>query len=574
MPLAPSPSVTLSETLRLALPPGSRAVAGEGLLGRRIAWARVLGARGGGLGASDGGELLILSGALAGSAADARTLARRIPEMAGAGAVAFLVPGTPPDALVCACADSAVPLLSVPAGTPPAEVERAVVGLILDRDAQVRRRADEVHGKLLATMLANAGLPALLAALGEATGLSAAVFDDYLALQACVPADDEFQAGLLRAAGNVFRREVAAGVPRPGRPLILELTHRGAPMSGHLHPLEIGTAWAGFLGLLGPADEADELDRLLAERLATLVTLELAKQRTIAEALQRGRGEFLADLLEGVFPNVEAILARGHQLGYDLLAPHLIYCLAPDAAEHPTVADQSRMPRSRSRRRFAEVARGTIVRFHPRALVAEREHGVVALVPVGTAGGRSALTDLVERVRSEVAGSLGDPVSAGLGAALGRPEDVEVVHREAVQALAIAQRLLGGGRTVDYAAAGIERLLVHLLDNPDLERFATDALGGLLAYDQRNRGELVHTLDVFLRCNGNHVRAAEQLHLHRNTLLYRLDRIREILRRDLDDSDTRLALQVALRIRGALPAGAGQHRELPARVATRRRRAG
>lgn len=571
MHATPSPPVSLSEILRLALPSGSRVVSGEACLGRRIHWARVLGTRTGGLAGVEGGELLILSGALAGSAADVRTLSRLIPEMVAAGATAFLVAGTPPNPLIVACVANDVPLLAVPDATALAEVERAIIGLILDRDAQVRRRAEEVHGKLLAAMLGNAGLPALLAALGEATGLAAAVFDDYLALQACVPEDEEFRAAVLEVAGNIFSREAGSGFQRPVRPLRFDLRHRGAALSGHLHPLEIGAARAGYLGLVGPVGEADELDRLLAERVATLVTIELAKQRTIAEALQRGRGELLADLLDGSFPNTEAVLARGHQLGYDLLAPHLIFALAPDGAG---LSGQAPPSRTRPRRRFAEVGRATIVRLHPRALVVEREHGLVVLVPVARAGDAEPLAELVERVRVEVAGTIGGGVSAGLGRALTAPDEVDVCHREAAQALTIAQRLLGGGRTVHYGRAGIERLLVHLLDNPELERFATDALGQLLAYDQSHRGELVHTLDVFLRCNGNHVRAAEQLHLHRNTLLYRLDRARAILGRELEDADTRLALQVALRIRGVLPAEATARLEPPTRVVARRRRAG
>jgi purine catabolism regulator len=63
----------------------------------------------------------------------------------------------------------------------------------------------------------------------------------------------------------------------------------------------------------------------------------------------------------------------------------------------------------------------------------------------------------------------------------------------------------------------------------------------------------VETLEGFFECNGNHARAAEALHLHRNTLLYRLDRIQSITGRDLGDAETRLSLQLALKIRRVFP---------------------
>jgi DNA-binding PucR family transcriptional regulator len=78
-------------------------------------------------------------------------------------------------------------------------------------------------------------------------------------------------------------------------------------------------------------------------------------------------------------------------------------------------------------------------------------------------------------------------------------------------------------------------------------------LGRLLRYDGEKNTELVPTLDAFLRAN-NATEVAARLNLHRNTLLYRLRRIREITNLDLDDPETRLALHLALRIGDALRA--------------------
>ena len=63
----------------------------------------------------------------------------------------------------------------------------------------------------------------------------------------------------------------------------------------------------------------------------------------------------------------------------------------------------------------------------------------------------------------------------------------------------------------------------------------------------------MRTLDAFLRAGGNHMRAARDLNVHRNTLIYRLERIQELLGgADLEDPETRLNLQLALKIRAAL----------------------
>src|SRR5439155_8114497 len=126
-----------------------------------------------------------------------------------------------------------------------------------------------------------------------------------------------------------------SGTSRPGRPVTLRFSHQGAAWVGLLHPLQIGAAWAGYLGLLSRPGQAGELERLLADRAAALVALELAKERAVAEATQRWRGDFLDDLLQSNYPSEEAILARGRQLGLDLLSAHLTFTLAADPAVEP-----------------------------------------------------------------------------------------------------------------------------------------------------------------------------------------------------------------------------------------------
>ncbi|NJO85200.1 MAG: PucR family transcriptional regulator, partial [Blastochloris sp.] len=58
---------------------------------------------------------------------------------------------------------------------------------------------------------------------------------------------------------------------------------------------------------------------------------------------------------------------------------------------------------------------------------------------------------------------------------------------------------------------------------------------------------LLKTLDAFFAGLGNLARTAEILHVHRNTLLYRLERIKKISGLDLDNAEDRLALWIALK---------------------------
>ena len=76
--------------------------------------------------------------------------------------------------------------------------------------------------------------------------------------------------------------------------------------------------------------------------------------------------------------------------------------------------------------------------------------------------------------------------------------------------------------------------------------FQEETIGPLLAHD--GGGEYIHTLEVYFEHNGNLSQTAEALFIHRNTLIYRMDRIAAITGLDMNRPETRLAVQLALHI--------------------------
>ncbi len=139
--------------------------------------------------------------------------------------------------------------------------------------------------------------------------------------------------------------------------------------------------------------------------------------------------------------------------------------------------------------------------------------------------------------------------SGGIGHLAKDLSNIPQSFREARQALEIGQRLFGEGNLHSFARLGIYRLLFHLYGQKELANFYSETLGPLLDANSRGNGALIETLEGFFRCNGNLSETARSMHLHRNSLLYRLGRIEELLGRSLEDPELRLSLQIALKIR-------------------------
>jgi PucR family transcriptional regulator, purine catabolism regulatory protein len=140
-------------------------------------------------------------------------------------------------------------------------------------------------------------------------------------------------------------------------------------------------------------------------------------------------------------------------------------------------------------------------------------------------------------------------VRAGLGSFHPGLRGVSRSYLEAQQAVDLGRKLRPEGGVHHH-----DELVPYLVlaQNPLLaERYVNHLLGRLLEADRRGRGSLLATLETYLT-RGSVKDAAEALHLHRHTVLYRLEKIRELVDGSLDDPAVRLRLHLALELRKLL----------------------
>ena len=95
----------------------------------------------------------------------------------------------------------------------------------------------------------------------------------------------------------------------------------------------------------------------------------------------------------------------------------------------------------------------------------------------------------------------------------------------------------------DFAAY---QLLQDHIDRDTLARFCLASIGPLLAHDRKNGTQFVETLDKYFQHNGSISDAAKDMYIHRNTYIYRLEKIKTLLDTDLKNSRKLLELQLGL----------------------------
>jgi purine catabolism regulator len=101
----------------------------------------------------------------------------------------------------------------------------------------------------------------------------------------------------------------------------------------------------------------------------------------------------------------------------------------------------------------------------------------------------------------------------------------------------------------DASAADVDRLLWVMRDSAELQRFIQCRLGPLLDHDTHRKNKLLPTVQALCAHGWHKAEAARALHLQRQALYHRTERIERLLAADLNDPPTRLGLELAVRAR-------------------------
>jgi DNA-binding PucR family transcriptional regulator len=374
-------------------------------------------------------------------------------------------------------------------------------------------RSTAIHERLTQVAVAGEGEEGIAEALHDLTGWPVAIEDRY---------------GNLRAWGGPGRPDPYPKQAQPSREeLIRRVRAAGRPVHEAGRLLAVASPRDDVLGviaLVGAPHEEAEGALVALEHGTTVLAMELARLQSVAEAELRLGRDLVEELLTN--PDESAALSRARALGYDLRRTHRVAIVMerqpdrrdPDARLHAV------------RRAAREAAIGTV------------------LVPRGDAVVVLSYTDQAwdtfqRRLRDE----LGQDVLVGVGGPCERVRDFPRSYREASLALRMGTPDRTGRRTIFYEQLGTYRLLAEVGELSVIDRFVEEWVGSLAAYDSKHDAELLKTLSSYLECRRNYDATAAALFVHRNTLKYRLRRIREISGHDLKDADTLFNLQLATR---------------------------
>lgn len=523
--------------LRFALPLGTTLVTGNP--DTPISWAVMVRAQPPAFPEVYGGELALVSMDILRSYDNRITLVEVVQSLAEVGVKAVAVAGEIARGVVPIANERELCLLSLPQGANLASTERAVNKLILNQSAQLTERAIDIQRQLARLAAENRNLNSLIQVIARATDQPVVVHDDVGVLmeQVYPSASKRSMSGraLMQSLPyGAFQKwlekesPTAAGVIVP------------SPI-GYTTVLKVEKRIAGYLSLVGKGEPLDEFDRLVLTYGADVCAIELAKTRAIATAVEQTRGDWVQMWLSGTPSDEDALLARAQQSGFDVHTSFVVAVFKAMTESGHVLPLESLM----------SLVRDDMARRQVNGAVGQYVDVIVALYPLENAAYLPRLRGQIDELRVQLA----TRTPSGLvGAGISRPcagiAGLREGYREAKDALNIAQELGEKDKTTFYGDLKLFQLLLALKDTslPQLRRFHQETIAALVEHDARKQSELIRTLEGFFDANGNLAKASLDLDVHRNTLVYRLERIAELTNMNLDDADNRLVLHLALKI--------------------------
>ena len=540
--------ITVEEVRRLAMPLSAHIIAGEGRLDGAVTWATVIHPEDDLASKSiQKHELILFAPVSNPSKARSDSELVRWSAEAQAAAVAFSAAVSP--TALAEAKSCHLPVMALSSDTRVRDVERTVISLLVNRKSQMERRGAQIYHQLTQMSSRNEGMDELIGAMARLTKKTVIIHDKRLhplshKLQPqFVDVWDDIELFLKKRnslPAELHDRRRAVDVDPPVLLQALPI----AGMARLVAPIIAKNVGRGYLSIIGREDDLDRIDQLVCEHGAAACALEMAKRKAVNETEKRLRGTFLDRLLLGDVSQQEAI-RQGARFQHDMTQTHLAFVLSWRGDDQPSL------------RRLETIVNATIASQQADALVwvREKEGEVAVFHATDFDNPIDKSLELSDAFSKAISRECPDHHAAvGLGQVARDLNAWRASYRDAVQAMELAKRLQ---TDIPFFIGdlGVYQLILNLSDREKLGDFCERTLGTLTHYDLRQGAELIKTLEAFFNCHGNLSQTAKTLIIHRNTLLYRMNRINEVAGIDLNRPETRLALHLAVTIRRLLMLG-------------------
>lgn len=281
----------------------------------------------------------------------------------------------------------------------------------------------------------------------------------------------------------------------------------------------------------------------------TLISLEILNKQEIYRKEQRVRGDLLDDLLRENYEDKELIYRRAKFISFDLTLPFLIFTIG--------VTEKNNILKSVPSDELSIVKSELILTVERQlstlkivSMCLEKNSGIVSMVCFRSQSEKNSVNTIVNVTVNHFRNKYKNfSFFAGFGRVYKQISKVPTSYSQAKLAQRVGNKLYSDKQFTTFDSLGVLRFLYELKDSPAMLEFYHENMDKLIEYDKQNNSDLIKTLVFYFANEGNLRLTADALFVHKNSVVYRIKKIENILEKSLRDVNTSLDLQICLKIK-------------------------
>ncbi|QCJ40613.1 PucR family transcriptional regulator [Bacillus sp. S3] len=388
-----------------------------------------------------------------------------------------------------------LPIIQLPKGIPYIEITQSVMELVIDRQSSLLRKSEEIYKNLTTMVLENMGIQSVADNISEL-------------LQSSIWLIDNTGDIIVSSPVNAFD---------------------GSSPNPRYWGIRVDKEIVGKL--IVDKEELGELDIICIEQARLVFALELMRRKTALDTEKKLRGNFIDDLLSGLPLSKQEIITEGNQLGLDPEAWWEIAIIEGKGEDVSNLVDRLN--------RFISEESKT---HHIKSYLHWQGSRLVLLLGSPNKGNISSHSHRktnfwIEKLESLLGNNKEIHIGFGKKTLLW---EVQRSYLEAKKAIIFGSTMDNIKQVFSFEEIELFDLLMEASESVDIDKFVQKKLENLYRYDQENSTEFMKTLYCYIYTNGSLKESGKHLFLHRNSVKYRMDKIRELFDIDLDDTRERL----------------------------------
>lgn len=454
-----------------------------------------------------------------------------------------------------------LPVIELPYGMPFSKIANIIREEISDNFDTLNKKSLEIHKVFFDISLKGGGVSKISSVLAQMISNPVIILDKFFNIINWTDVKDNsypLNKYIHHDSSNeILNSDFFSSLPpdfeQLQKPLVRKISLDENPINIVITPVLIQNFHYGYILVFNTVKELSDIDYIAIEHSTMTFALERIRNNEIERTKNRIRRDFLDELLMGRITDYENLkyLCDIHRINVNLSYVPIVFSLNFFGNEDLDMIEKKRFEDEKVKKFLYFI--DNYGNDKPYTIHGLSIHGRI-IVLLGFKSDsfdsrnqnfKDICLDIVQKTEESLGGLM---VHCGIGGVAKNIMGINHYFNQASESLRLINKSPSLKKVCHFDDFVVHNFLEENIDNISMRRYFENTLGELYKYDIKNEADLLNTLESWIENNLNISKTSRSLFTHRNTVLYRIERISEILNADLKDSNELLKYQLALKI--------------------------